>query len=66
MFMRMKLLTVQCLSMEVGESLGHNLLVIVIGILLGFGCPRIDTLIDNVELYLHNTIIISLGVFMMR
>lgn len=66
MFMRMKLLVPQCLSMEIGESLSDTLSMMILGIPLGIRSLRIDNLIDNIELYLHNAIMINLGIYMMK
>lgn len=52
--------------MEIVESADHNLSMKVPGIPLGTGSCRIDTIIDNVDLYLHNTITTNLVISMMR
>lgn len=61
MYVRMKPLELQCLSMETEESVGHNLSMMVLGIPLGIESLRIDTLINNIELYL-NTIMVDPGI----
>lgn len=57
MYVRMKPLELQCLSMETEESVGHNLSMMVLGIPLGIESLRIDTLINNIELYLNNIMV---------
>lgn len=49
MFMRMKLLVPQYLLMKMGESLGHNLSIKVLGIPLGTGNLKLDTIVNNFD-----------------
>ena len=56
MFIRMKLSVPQWLSMEIVDNLVHNLSMMVLGIPLGTMNLRIDTIMHNIDLYLHGTI----------